>query len=133
MSWHCDIPTSSFIHRCVFTAIACDDSNICTDDSCDSSTGGCIYTQNTAPCEDGNIGGCTQNDTCSGGVCVGGPEGCPGSADPCLDNTCQTLIRSARVAATMGCVLAPKSVGDQCFVSGALCTVHVCIDTGTGA
>src|SRR5262249_1077025 len=53
-----------------FTPPNCDDGNACTDDTC-SPTTGCIHTNNTAPCDDGNA--CTTADTCSGGVCVGGP------------------------------------------------------------
>ncbi len=42
----------------------------CTDDTCAPATG-CVYTNNTASCDDGNA--CTTSDTCSGGTCVGGP------------------------------------------------------------
>ena len=50
----------------------CDDSNVCTDDSCVE--GSCVNTNNTASCDDGLF--CTTTDTCSGGACVG-------SGDPC--------------------------------------------------
>ena len=54
----------------------CDDSNVCTDDSCNSATG-CVHTNNTAPCTDGNA--CTNPDVCRDGVCVsGGPVNIPG-------------------------------------------------------
>jgi hypothetical protein len=50
----------------------CDDGNVCTDDSCNPNVaGGCVNTNNTAPCSDGSE--CTTGDTCSGGACVGGP------------------------------------------------------------
>jgi hypothetical protein len=42
----------------------CDDSNVCTDDSCDSVTG-CVNTNNAIACDDGDA--CTTADTCSGG------------------------------------------------------------------
>jgi hypothetical protein len=48
----------------------CDDSNPCTDDSCDPATG-CSSTANAAPCDDGST--CTVGDTCQGGACVGDP------------------------------------------------------------
>lgn len=46
----------------------CNDSNPCTDEDCVDST--CVYTNNTDPCEDGDV--CTMRDTCSEGVCLGG-------------------------------------------------------------
>lgn len=51
----------------------CDDGNPCTDDSC-SPASGCVYTNNSNACDD-NIG-CTINDTCVGGACVG-TDNCP--------------------------------------------------------
>ena len=51
---------------CTGTAI-CNDGNFCTDDSCNPTTGACIFTANSAPCEDGNP--CTTSDRCSGGAC----------------------------------------------------------------
>jgi hypothetical protein len=47
----------------------CNDDNPCTDDSCDPQNG-CVYTDNDAPCSDGNV--CTTNDLCDGGLCLGG-------------------------------------------------------------
>jgi hypothetical protein len=46
----------------------CNDANPCTDDSCIQFVG-CSHVPNTDPCNDQNA--CTENDTCSGGVCVG--------------------------------------------------------------
>src|SRR5262249_19864248 len=53
----------------------CSDGNLCTTDSCNP-TSGCVHTNNTLPCDDGNYQTC--NDTCSGGVCAGivGLQGC---------------------------------------------------------
>jgi hypothetical protein len=48
--------------------VNCNDNNPCTTDSCAPATG-CVHTNNTNPCDDGNL--CTQTDTCQGGVCVG--------------------------------------------------------------
>jgi len=50
----------------------CDDANICTNDSCDPLLG-CIQTNNTIACTDGNA--CTNPDVCLAGACV------PGTAD----------------------------------------------------
>ena len=48
--------------------IACDDSNPCTEDSCDSKSG-CLFIPNQMACDDGNQ--CTETDLCSGGQCLG--------------------------------------------------------------
>jgi hypothetical protein len=50
-------------------ALACNDGNPCTDDSCDPAKG-CSYAANKAACDDGN--GCTAGDSCSAGMCKGG-------------------------------------------------------------
>ncbi len=52
----------------------CDDSNVCTDDECVG--GQCTHRNNSSPCNDGLF--CTLNDVCSGGVCIGTGERCPG-------------------------------------------------------
>ena len=49
--------------------VACDDGNVCTTDTCDP-IAGCVYTNNTSPCNDGN--GCTTGDVCNGGTCQPG-------------------------------------------------------------
>ncbi len=52
-------------------ALDCNDGNVCTDDACNAATG-CQNIANAATtCDDGNW--CTTADTCSAGVCVGGP------------------------------------------------------------
>jgi hypothetical protein len=58
----------------------CDDGNPCTDDICDP-TLGCVHSNNTLPCTDGNA--CTTNDACNGGVCVGGDRATTGSCTAC--------------------------------------------------
>ena len=60
----------------VATFLDCNDSNICTNDSCTPGTG-CVHTNNTSSCSSGNP--CTINDTCAGGVCIAGT---PISAPP---------------------------------------------------
>jgi len=66
--------------------LACDDSNGCTDDSCDPAQGGCVFTPNAAPCNDGDP--CTQGDSCGSGTCQpGGPKFC-GDANVCTDDSC---------------------------------------------
>ncbi len=53
-----------------------DEGDPCTDHFCTPGIG-CGTSNNTAPCEDGNL--CTLNDTCSAGICL------PGSTMPCND------------------------------------------------
>jgi len=50
--------------------VNCNDGNGCTDDSC-APDSGCGHTPNALACNDGDV--CTTQDTCSEGVCEGGP------------------------------------------------------------
>jgi hypothetical protein len=59
---------------CVHTPITCNDSNPCTDDSCDPASG-CFFANNTSACDDGN--NCTTGDVCGGGTCTGTPITAP--------------------------------------------------------
>ena len=45
----------------------CDDSNACTDDSCNVTTGNCVQNNNKKPCDDSNA--CSLNDACRDGSC----------------------------------------------------------------
>ncbi len=66
--------------------LACDDSNTCSDDSCDPVTG-CKSVFNTAPCDaDGNA--CTVNDKCTSGKCAAGPAKKCDDSEACTKNTC---------------------------------------------
>lgn len=61
-------------------AVACDDGNPCTVDSCDAS-GACVYTTEGADglaCDDTNA--CTSGDRCRAGACEGGPFEADGAA-----------------------------------------------------
>ena len=66
----------------------CDDSNVCTTDSCDSNLG-CIHAHDDgADCDDSNA--CTQTDKCNAGSCVGSnPLGCD-DGNVCTTDTCDT-------------------------------------------
>lgn len=64
------------------SATDCNDSNPCTDDSCNAGT--CVNANNSLSCDDGNA--CTTTDVCSGGACVGGPPPtCSPGAGNCTD------------------------------------------------
>jgi hypothetical protein len=67
----CTTPDLCIGGSCQGAAVLCDDGNPCTDDSCDALTGDCVFSPNTAPCDDGSL--CTSGDTCSAGACTGGP------------------------------------------------------------
>ncbi|MBM4352202.1 MAG: hypothetical protein FJ109_00155 [Deltaproteobacteria bacterium] len=69
--------------------VSCNDSNDCTDDSCDPAKG-CTHSNNNGACTDANF--CTEGDSCVGGNCI------PGSAVTCND---------AEVCTTDACL--PKS------------------------
>jgi hypothetical protein len=53
------------------TPLNCDDSNPCTDDSCDGETG-CVHMVHDGECDDSNA--CTDGDTCKNGLCIPGPK-----------------------------------------------------------
>jgi hypothetical protein len=66
---------------CLYDEIkVCDDSNLCTDDSC-GPDGECLFALNSAPCDDADL--CTTGDQCKLGACE------PTDALPCDDgNLC---------------------------------------------
>jgi EGF-like domain/Dictyostelium (slime mold) repeat len=94
--------------------VNCDDSSLCTTDSCDPDAGGCVY----APidCSDGSL--CTV-DTCvpATGQCVSTPIAC-GEGELC-DETTGTCYDPCS-----GVVCEPL---DQCHVAGT-CTAGECDD-----
>ena len=64
---HCDAGV------CIGSPVECDDSNACTDDTCDG-FGGCAFEFNEATCDDGNV--CTVADRCDNGECLGVSVSC---------------------------------------------------------
>ena len=95
----------------------CDDGNVCTDDSCDP-VKGCFHVHNGNPCDDGNA--CTTLDSCSGGVCVGGPLPDCDDGDDCTDDFCDSLIGCDHADNT-----APCDDGNAC-TSNDTCAGGVC-------
>lgn len=95
----------------------CNDSNPCTSDSCNVTTG-CVHSNNTAPCNDGNA--CTTSDVCSSGVCTGGVTLNCSDSNPCTDDSCNLAS---------GCVhtnnTAPCSDGNACTTSDT-CSAGTC-------
>ena len=74
-----EVPSERDVEPQVDCPLGCDDGNSCTDDACDPVVG-CVHTNSTAACTDGNA--CTTNDRCTGGTCVGGDRapGCSACA-----------------------------------------------------
>ncbi len=123
------------------TPLECDDSNVCTDDSCNPLIG-CVAVNNGASCDDASI--CTTNDHCVAGQCTGestcddgdvcnGDEVCdPGSGacspgtnivcddgNTCTDDSCDPTAGCRTVNNSGSCDDASAcTVGDQC-VNGA--------------
>ena len=117
-------------------ALNCDDSNVCTDDTCNPATG-CVHTNNTASCNDGNA--CTTADACAGGVCVGGPALNCDDGNVCTDDSCNPATGCVHTNNTASC-----SDGNACTQTdtcqGGVCTggnpvvctaLDQCHDAGT--
>lgn len=67
--------------------VSCDDSNPCTDDSCEWAAG-CANEPNELPCDDDNP--CTEMDFCAEGTCVGEwAQGCCITDEDCEIGTCE--------------------------------------------
>src|SRR5262249_24073681 len=105
----------------------CDDSNGCTDDACSSPSGQCVFTPNTASCDDGDPR--TVDAVCSGGSCQGTGTTCndnsPCTDDSCAGGTCTHTNNTATCDDGNAC-----TVGDVC--SGGSCQpgpLKDCADT----
>lgn len=102
------------------TATVCEDENACTDDSCDAETGECVFTDNTAPCDDGLF--CTVDDTCSAGACGGAPNACD-DGDACSIDSCDEETDSCSTSGS-------AEDGTACD-DGQFCTVDDTCQAGT--
>ena len=104
---------------CKGKAVDCDDSNPCTDDTCDKEKGCSPQALTGAPCSDDNP--CTVGDSCDGGSCkAGGPKACaaPGS---CYVASCEPIAGK--------CVFDLASAGLPCDDANA-CTAKDACDQG---
>jgi hypothetical protein len=96
---------------------SCDDSNPCTDDTCDPSTG-CVHTNNSAPC--GGGGSCVPGAKCVDGSCL------PGAAVPCDDgNPCTIDSCLPQTGCKHEAFSGPCTDGDVCTVSDS-CNAGTC-------
>ncbi|MBM4352265.1 MAG: hypothetical protein FJ109_00495 [Deltaproteobacteria bacterium] len=95
----------------------CNDSNLCTDDSCDSKLG-CLHANNAVPCNDANL--CTPFDKCKDGSCVGSGTVDCNDGNVCTNDSCDPVL---------GCLHAANSVacddGNKCTTSDA-CADKAC-------
>jgi hypothetical protein len=66
-------------------ALACDDKNACTADSCDGKLG-CQHSATSAGCSDENV--CTLGDGCKSGVCLPGATVLCNDGNPCTTDAC---------------------------------------------
>ncbi len=117
-------------------ALDCDDNNACTNDICNPLKG-CLHTNSSQPCDD--LDPCTEQDSCSGGLCLGTvPKDC-GDGNPCTDDTCIPLAGCSYNNNTNpcddgnSCTLADKCLGGSCSPGqtldcddGNICTNDSC-------
>ena len=100
----------------------CDDGEVCTTDSCNPTTGGCIFDgapQQGSACDaDGSV--CTVGDACASGKCAPGQVKSCNDNNPCTDDSCDKA---------KGCVFAPNSQpcddGNAC-TQNDLCVASQC-------
>ena len=70
---------------CAGIPLVCDDDEICTQDSCNITTGFCMNIPIIVPCDDLDL--CTVNDHCENGTCVGTPFICDDNNN-CTSDAC---------------------------------------------
>jgi V8-like Glu-specific endopeptidase len=102
------------------TPIICNDGNPCTDDTCNPATGGCVFTNNTAPCDDGDA--CTVGDTCSAGSCRPGTDRNCDDGNPCTADSCVKDTGCIHTRTSGG----PCDDGNAC-TSEDTCSAGVCV------
>ena len=101
------------------SSLDCDDSNVCTDDSCNP-VYGCEYTNNTNACDDGLF--CTEN-ICSNGVCSGSTVDCDDGNECTYDGPCNENLDM--------CPHISKPKGVLC--TGGICDgMGNCVSGGSG-
>lgn len=109
--------------------------NLCVSTVCNitspsaNTTTGCVYTNNTVPCDDGFT--CTEPDTCTGGVCVGTPNNATCIADANASGQCKLGLCNVTAPghnATTGCVFSNLTNGESCD-DGVACTFpDICLN-----
>ncbi|MFT7580187.1 MAG: MYXO-CTERM domain-containing protein [Myxococcota bacterium] len=105
---------------CAGTALTCQDTSPCTEDSCAPATG-CVFNELPAgtPCNDSNA--CTTSDVCAGRDCGGEVVVCD-DQDACTDDSCDPAVGCATAQAVDG---TPCDDDDVCTGSDQ-CVAGVC-------
>ncbi len=97
----------------------CDDSNVCTNDTCNAVTGQCAFAANSGSCTDSNP--CTLVDVCSASACKPGTAKLCNDSDACTSDACDP--------ATGNCVFKPiVGCGGNCAISSDCSDSNVCTD-----
>lgn len=100
-----------------FEDLVCDDGNSCTADSCDVTTG-CITTNLTTPCEDGDY--CSYADSCNNGACKAGVALTCDDGDLCTDDACDAVVGCSHSHNNATCIDA-----NDC-IEASVCNVGSC-------
>lgn len=118
------------------TPLNCDDSNSCTDDTCNALTG-CVNTNNNNnTCTDGLY--CTINDHCSAGSCLSSPyTGCASNDNACVSYTCSEDVGvfacTPHYHNAAACDdLDPCTENDQCDSMGGCAGTPIICPSGDG-
>ena len=119
----CTVGDLCKLGACVGKPIACNDHNICTDDSC-TPNGGCQHAPSNLECSDGDP--CTVGDACAAGSCVGKPSGqcaCTIDAD-CVND--KDLCNGTYTCVAKNCVIDPSTVIACSTINDTPCQTQVC-------
>ncbi len=109
-------------NECITTQVVCDDGNLCTDDTCDSSTG-CVFTP--IDCDDSDP--CT-DDFCDPLIgCINDPLDCDDN-DPCTTDFCDNGIceNEEIIGCNDPCLLVDCDDNDPCTVDS--CDNGICLN-----
>ena len=108
--------------KCAGAAVSCDDGLQCTSDTCIAGSG-CAHAPLTGTeCTDGN--GCTANDACNAGSCVGGAAPSCDDANGCTTDSCVAPTGCLHTNVAGG----PCDDGSQCTLQDA-CVAGKCVGT----
>jgi hypothetical protein len=110
-------------------ALACDDKNACTTDTCDALLG-CRFqpTEGLVPC-DADENPCTANDSCNAGLCVPGAKKACDTGEQCVEGKCSILTGACTYTTKQGvpcndgnpCTAAEKCAGESCVGAPIAC------------
>jgi hypothetical protein len=102
----------------------CNDGNACTSDSCNTTTGACVFTaQSGTACSDGNA--CTGADLCQAGACKAGGQKVCNDGNVCSADSCDQASGLCTFTPIAGC--GGNCATDlDCPSTGNFCTTEVC-------